>query len=203
MERMGRKLELKDIIMIGVIGVLFAAIYLATTALWTILQAALTPFGAATFAVDIIYGTWFMAGSLSAFILRKPGAAFIAEFLASIIEMLMGNFGGPMVVLFGAIQGAGNEVGFALTGYRNFRLLGMILSGVMAAVFSFVGEIFAGTVELLSTEIVVAKLALRVASAVVFTGVISWLAGKGLAHTGVLKSYPAGADVPRARILED
>jgi len=195
--------ELKDIIMMGVIGVLFAAIYLVSTSLWLVLQAALTPFGLAPFAVEIVYGIWFMAGSLCAFILRKPGTAFVAEFLAAIIEMFMGNFGGPLVVLFGAIQGAGNEAGFAVLRYKNFRLPGMILSAVFAAVFSFVGEVVTGSVELLSPGFILAKLAMRILSAVVFTGLVAWLAGKGLARTGVLKSYPAGSDVKAAKILDD
>jgi energy-coupling factor transport system substrate-specific component len=194
---------LRDIIMMGILGVVFAAIYLASTSLWIALQAAFTPFGLAAFAVDIVYGIWFMAGSLAAFIIRKPGTAFLAEFLASIIEMLMGNFGGPMVVLFGAVQGLGNEAGFAVFRYKNFRLPGMILSAVFAAVFSFVAEIITGSVELLSPGIVIARLAVRIGSAIIFTGVISCLAGRALTRTGVLKSYPAGGDVRAAKVLDD
>jgi energy-coupling factor transport system substrate-specific component len=194
---------LRDIIMMGILGVVFAAIYLASTSLWIALQAAFTPFGLAAFAVDIVYGIWFMAGSLAAFIIRKPGTAFLAEFLAAIIEMLMGNFGGPMVVLFGAVQGLGNEAGFAVLRYRNFKLPGMILSAVFAAVFSFVAEILTGSLELLSPGIVIARLVVRIVSAIVFTAVICYLAGKALARTGVLKSYPAGGDAKAAKVLDD
>ncbi|MDR2163046.1 MAG: ECF transporter S component [Clostridiales Family XIII bacterium] len=195
--------ELKDIIMMGVIGVIFAALYLASTSLWVAMQTAMTPFGLAVFAVDIVYGIWFMAGSIAAFILRKPGTAFLAEFMAAVIEMFMGNFGGPLVVLFGAVQGAGNEAGFAALRYRNFKLPGMMLSAVFAAVFSFVAEIITGSVVLLSLGLTVARLAVRVVSACIFTGLIAWLAAKGLARTGVLKSYPAGADVKAPKILDD
>jgi energy-coupling factor transport system substrate-specific component len=194
---------LRDIIMMGILGVVFAAVYLASTSLWIALQAALTPFGLGAFAVDIVYGIWFMAGSLAAFIIRKPGTAFLAEFLASVIEMLMGNFGGPMVVLFGAVQGLGNEAGFAVLRYRNFKLPGMILSAVFAAVFSFAAEILTGSLELLSPGIVIARLAVRIVSAVIFTGLICYLAGRALTRTGVLKSYPAGGDVRAAKVLDD
>ncbi|MDR1797363.1 MAG: ECF transporter S component [Clostridiales Family XIII bacterium] len=195
--------ELRDVIMMGVIGVVFAAIYLVSTTLWIALQTALTPFGLAAFAVEIVYGIWFMAGSLAAFILRKPGTAFTAEFLAAIIEMFMGNFGGPLVVLFGAIQGAGNEAGFAVFRYRRFGLPAMCMSAILAAVFSFVTEVFTGSVELLSPGFVLAKLGLRIASAIAFTGVVCWLCGKALVRTGVLKSYPAGGDAKPAAILDD
>ena len=116
--------------------------------------------------------------------------------------MLMGNFGGPLVVLFGAIQGAGNEAGFALFRYRGFHLASMCLSGLCAAVFSFAAELFTGSVALLDPGIVIARLVARIASAVVFTGVVCYFAGRGLARTGVLKSYPAGAAGGGA-VLED
>jgi ABC-type thiamin/hydroxymethylpyrimidine transport system permease subunit len=79
----------------------------------------------------------------------------------------------------------------------------MLASAVFAAVFSFVAEVVTGSVELLSPGLVIARLAVRIASALVFTGFISYLAGKGLAHTGVLKSYPAGGDAIRVRVLDD
>jgi energy-coupling factor transport system substrate-specific component len=195
--------QLKDVIMIAVLGVLFAVIYLASTSLWLVLQAALTPLGLAPFAVEVVYGVWFMAGSLAAFIVRRPGAAFIAEFLAAIIEMLMGNFGGPLVVLFGAIQGAGNEAGFAIFRYRRFNWVSMCLSGICAAIFSFTAEILTGAAELLQPGFMLAKLAARVVSSIIFTGMVCYFAGKGLARSGVLKSYPAGSLYADAEILED
>lgn len=198
-----KKWELKDIIMMGIIGVVFAAIYLASTSIWVALQTALTPTGYATLAVDVIYGIWFMAGSLAAFIIRKPGTAFVSEFLAGIIEMLMGNFGGPLVVLFGAIQGLGNEVGFAIFRYKKFGLPAMCASAIFAAIFSFVAEILSGTILILDPPIIIAKLVIRLISSIIFTGVISYLVGKALVRTGVLKSYPAGADMKAAKVIDD
>jgi energy-coupling factor transport system substrate-specific component len=201
--RQGFRWHLKDIIMMGVIGVVFAVIYLASVSLWLALNAALLPLGFATFAVEVVYGIWFMAGSLAAYIIQKPGAAFISEFLASIIEMLMGNMGGPLVVLFGIIQGAGNEAGFAVFGYRRYNLASMCASGIFAALFSFTAEYFTGGFALLSLGIVAAKLAFRIVSAVAFTGIVCYLAGKGLARTGVLKSYSLGGQHGGAEVLDD
>lgn len=184
--------QLKDVVMVAALGVLFAVVYLGFASLWIALQAALTPLGLGPFANEAIYGVWFMAGSLAAFIVRKPGVAFAAEFMAAVIEMLLGNFGGPLVVLFGVVQGAGNEAGFAVFRYRRFHLASMCLSGVFAAIFSFTAEILIGTVAFLSPGFVAAKLAARVVSAVVFTGFVCYFAGRGLVQTGVLKSYPSG-----------
>ena len=117
--------------------------------------------------------------------------------------MLMGNFGGPLVVLFGAIQGLGNEVGFTIFRYKKFGLLAMCASGVFAALFSFIAEMVSGTILILDPPIIIAKLAIRVASSIIFTGFISYLVGKALVRTGVLKSYPAGADMKAAKVLDD
>ena len=53
--------QLKDLILMAVLGVLFAVVYLASTSLWLALQAFLTPLGLASFAVEAVYGVWFMA----------------------------------------------------------------------------------------------------------------------------------------------
>jgi energy-coupling factor transport system substrate-specific component len=185
--------QLRDAVMVATLGVLFAVVYLGFTSLWIALEAALTPLGLGPFADEAIYGAWFMAGSLAAFIVRKPGAAFTAELMASVIEMMLGYFGGPVVVLFGLVQGAGNEAGFAAFRYRKYHLASMCLSGALAAVFSFGTEILLGTVVLLSPGFVAAKLGVRILSAIAFTGFVCYFAGRGLARTGVLKSYPSGA----------
>ena len=64
---------------------------------------ALTPLGLSAFGFELIYGVWFMAATIAAYIIRKPGAALITEVLASAIELLMGNSGGATVVLTGLI----------------------------------------------------------------------------------------------------
>ena len=86
--------KLKDVIMMAILGVVFAAVYMAVFQGGLALSTALTPFGLASFGFEIIYGVWFMAATLAAYIIRKPGVALITEMLASAIELLMGNSGG-------------------------------------------------------------------------------------------------------------
>ena len=154
---------------------------------------ALTPLGLSAFGFELIYGVWFMAATIAAYIIRKPGAALITEVLASAIELLMGNSGGATVVLTGLIQGVGCELGFAVFRYRKYNLLSMALSGVFAAVCIFCYELYYLSYYLLAPTMLAAQLAVRFASAVVFSGVIAKLACDGLARTGVLRSYAVGA----------
>lgn len=99
------KWQLKDIIMVAVLGLVFAVIYLAVLYLGVAVTAALTPFGLAPFGYEIFYGIWFMGATLAAFIIQKPGVAVMTEFLAAFIEFLMGNMGGPLVLISGLMQG--------------------------------------------------------------------------------------------------
>ena len=128
--------------MMAILGVLFAVVYMAVFYGGTAISVALTPLGLSAFGFELIYGVWFMAATIAAYIIRKPGAALITEVLASAIELLMGNSGGATVVLTGLIQGVGCELGFAVFRYRKYNLLSMALSGVFAAVCIFCYELY-------------------------------------------------------------
>ena len=169
--------------MMAILGVLFAVVYMAVFYGGTAISVALTPLGLSAFGFELIYGVWFMAATIAAYIIRKPGAALITEVLASAIELLMGNSGGATVVLTGLIQGVGCELGFAVFRYRKYNLLSMALSGVFAAVCIFCYELYYLSYYLLAPTMLAAQLAVRFAK----------LACDGLARTGVLRSYAVGA----------
>ena len=195
--------KLKDVILMAMLGTLFAAVYLAVFYGGLALQTALTPVGLAPFGFEIIYGVWFTAATIAAYIIRKPGAALITEVLAAVVELLMGNSGGATLLLTGLIQGLGCELGFALFRYQRFNLLSMSISGITAALFIFIYELFYLQYYLLSPVLLAVQLLVRFTSAFVFAGLISKLACDGLAGTGVLKNYPIGAEQAEVDVLED
>lgn len=198
-----QKWKLKDVILMAVLGTLFAGVYLAVFYAGLALQTALTPAGLAPFGFEIIYGVWFMAAVIAAYIIRKPGAALITEVLAAVVELLMGNAGGATLLLTGLIQGLGCELGFALFRYKRFDLFSMSVSGILAAMFIFIYELFYLQYYLLSPTLLAAQLLVRFISAFVFSGLISKLACDGLARTGVLKNYPIGALQAEIEVLDD
>ena len=195
--------ELKDIIMMAILGVVFSAVYLAVFDGGVLLSTLLAPAGLGNFSFEIIYGVWFMAATLAAYIIRKPGVALLTEVLASAIELLMGNSGGLTVVLTGVIQGAGAELAFALFRYKKWDLVSMSLAGMMSAVFIFVYELFYLNYIALAPTLLIAQLAVRFISAIVFSGVICKLAGDGLAKTGVVKSYAIGAKAEVGKVYDE
>ena len=193
--------QLKDIIMIGILGVLFALIYLGAFYLSMGLQAALTPFGLAPFNFEIVYGVWFMAATVAAFIMQKPGVAFVTEVLAAFLELLMGNF--PLVITTGLVQGVGLELGFAVLRYRRYDMASMCVSATFACILSFIWTYFTNGYATLEIGMLVAMFAVRLGTSLLFAGVLSNLLGKGLARTGVLKGYPVGAKYAHQDIIDD
>ena len=198
-----KKWELKDIIMMAILGVVFSAVYLAVFDGGLVLSTVLTPLGLSNFAFELIYGVWFMAATLAAYIIRKPGVALLTEVLASVVELLMGNSGGLTVVLTGVIQGLGAEVVFALFRYKKWNLLSMSLAGMLSAVFIFIYELFYLNYIALAPTLLISQLAVRFVSAVFFSGLICKLAGDALAKTGVVKSYAIGAKADIGKVYDE
>jgi|SRR5690606_18941457 len=198
-----QKWKLRDVVLMAVLGTVFAAVYLGVFYLGLGFQTALTPFGLAPFGFEIMYGVWFMAATIAAYIIRKPGAALITEVLAAVIELMMGNAGGVTLLLAGFIQGLGVELGFALFRYKKFNLLSMTVAGMCAALFIFTYELYYLQYYLLSPVLLVSQLSVRFLSAFIFAGLISKLACDGLTKTGVLKSYSIGRGQAEMEVLHD
>lgn len=56
--------KLKDVVMMAILGVLFAVVYMAVFYGGTAISVALTPLGLSAFGFELIYGVWFMAATI-------------------------------------------------------------------------------------------------------------------------------------------
>jgi energy-coupling factor transport system substrate-specific component len=155
-------------------------LYIGWVQVWLIAQAI---FGSLT--MDVVMGFWFVASIVAAAIIRKPGAAFAAEVMAAGVEILLGSPGGLILLLSGAIQGAGAEAVFAATRWRNYSLPVMMAAGVGAAIFSFAYTWIRFDYGALQPGILVAMFVLRCVSGA--------LLGGGLGHVIVQALYKTGA----------
>ncbi len=194
---------LRDVIMMASLGLVFAIVYLAVFNVGMALAAALATTGFADFAFDVIYGVWFMAGTLGAYIIRKKGVGLITELLASVMELLFGNAGGITVVITGLIQGAGTELGFALFKWKKWNFLSMSVAGILSGIFIYIYELFYLQYYMLTPMMHVGHLVIRSISAIVFSGILCVLIGDGLAKTGVMKNYAVGQTLKSSQIHED
>lgn len=171
----------REIVIVAAIGVVFGVLYLAWVQLWLFIQGLVGPL-----AQEVLFGFWFVASVIAAYIIRKPGAAFIAEVVAAVAEVLTGNPSGAILLLTGVIQGAGAEVPFAITRWRNYRLPVLLASGASAALFSFVYNWFRFSYWELAPALLVTMLVLRVLSGMFLGGWLGKFLGDRLYNTGVL-----------------
>ena len=171
--------KLQEIILVAMLCIVFGVVYLAGVYLASFLSTLLTPVGLAPLANELVFGVWFMASTLAAYILQKPGAAIVAEVLAALIEVLLGNMYGPMVIVAGIIQGAGGEIVFAAGGYKKFDRRMVCLASVGCCITSFLWSFVRSGYG-------------KLASSLIFSGVLSKAIGDGLARTGLLKGYALG-----------
>ncbi|MCA0982903.1 ECF transporter S component [Halobacillus yeomjeoni] len=186
--------KLKEIVVMSTLSVVFAVIYLAFLPIGKILVGFFGPIG-----YDLIFGIWFIVSIIAAYIIRKPGAAFLSETIAATVEVLLGNAVGPMLIVAGMIQGAGAESAFAITRYKKYTLATLMFAGVMAAVFSFAWGYFRSGYAALDSSYVIAMLVLRMVSGALISGVLGKYLSDALARTGVLSSFALGKEMRRRR----
>lgn len=194
-----KKWNLREIVLMSILGVVFAVIYLMFYLFGKSLRNFLTPFGLGPFAYEIIFGIWYVVSIISAYIIRRPGAAFISESIAGLVQVLIGSPAGPKLIIGSMIQGIGAEVVFAATRYRNFTTWVLVLAGVSAAIFSFTWAWFTSGFVALSPMIVLAMFVVRMLSGALLAGLLGKWISDQLANTGVLRSYALGRELQAKR----
>ena len=167
--------KLQEIIFVAMLCIVFGVVYLVAVYAAAAMVAAFTPMGIGPMGNEIVFGIWFMVSTLAAYIIQRPGVALVSEVIAALIEVLLGNMYGPMVIVTGLVQGAGAELAFALGRYKSFETKDMLLASLFCTIISFVWSFV-----------------VRLVSSVVFCGLGSKAIGDALAKTGLLKGYALG-----------
>lgn len=193
--------KLKDILMIAVCAVLFGVIYLGATYAGGALSAVLTPMGLAPVSYEPFYGIWFMSGAFGVYVMRKPGTGVIAELLAALIEVLLGNFFGPKVIISGLVQGIAFELLIGIFRYKRFDFKTMISASVICSFITIIYNCFMSGYSKIDPKILVLMLAVRIVSSVIFCGILTKLLADALAKAGTLKTYPVSEGI--SQNLED
>lgn len=182
-------LKLKDILMMAITAVVFGVVYLAAVYAAVPVTTALTPFGLASLGYEPFFGIWYMAAAFAIYVIRKPGVGLIAEVIAAVLETLMGNFFGPMVIVTGLVEGLGFELPFALTRYKKFTPTMLAISSITASSITLVYNWFVSGYFQISIPILALMLAARIVSALFFSTFVVHTLTKTLAKAGILNSY--------------
>ncbi|WP_066039282.1 ECF transporter S component [Herbiconiux solani] len=185
--------QLKDIMLVVVLGAVFGFLYWALVQGWIALSVATGPFGDLT--QHVLLGGWLLVAPIAVAIIRRPFAGVIAEIIASVIEVVfLGSAVGPLLFVAAAIQGAGSELPFALTRYRRFSWPVYALSGLLGAGLVFFYSAFRS--GWYGTDLFLVRLAIQLVSGVVLGGLLAKVIVDALARTGVVDNFAIG----RARV---
>lgn len=183
----------RDILLTAVLGAVFGVLYQAWNYLYVPLEAISPILGDAA-----MYGFWFIAGILVPYIIRRPGAALLGEFMAGLISMLLGAQWALDALLSAALQGLACEAVFFLIGrWKNYRLGTLMLAGAAAALISFAHDYPLYGFAELAIGVQIALFVVRLISGAVLGGWLAKALGDALAGTGVLDNYPLGAERSR------
>jgi energy-coupling factor transport system substrate-specific component len=178
-----------DIVVAAVLAVAFGAVFQAWNLLWEATTWVLPP------VRGIIYGTWMLPAVLVPLVLRRPGAALLAETVAAAAEVLFGAQWGLVLVVYGLTQGAAAELIFAFGLYRRWGLIAAMVAGAAAGVAGALLDLAFYYPEW-GTDWMLLYTALVAASSALIAGIGGWLLVRALARTGVLGAFPVGREQP-------
>jgi energy-coupling factor transport system substrate-specific component len=179
--------RLKEVIVMAALSVVFGVVYLAFLPVGGVLVGFMGPIG-----YEPIFGIWFIVSIITAYIIRKPGAAFVSETIAATIEVMLGNGLGPIIILVGMIQGIGAEAVFAATKWKKYTLGVLMLAGMGSAVTSFIWGMFQGGYIAYAPSYILAMFVIRLISGALIAGWLGKVISDALAKTGVLSSFALG-----------
>lgn len=166
-------------------GVVFWGLGMVTVPLSTLLQ--VVPGLQA-----ITWGLFYFAGPLAAIVVRKPGAALFAEFIAAMVEAVLGShWGGVGTIIPGLVQGFGAEVVFLICSYKVWNLAITMVSGAVAglagALISWVMYYQGYGMAFIAISFLCSLI-----SGAVFSGALMWALQRAIAATGALGQFASG-----------
>lgn len=179
LQRKSQTLKLSDILVTVFLSLVIGVVY----KLWGSVYSLFSPLFPQ--ADEIVYGMWFIASTIAVLIIRKPWVALIAEVAAAHVEIMFGNAWGMQLLLYSVVQGLGAELVFAAFRYRKFTAHVAALAGIVAALGSFVVDIYYGYVNDYEAWLLVFKYTMRAISSAVFAGYLAYGLIKAVEATGV------------------
>ncbi|KRK36187.1 ECF transporter S component [Levilactobacillus parabrevis] len=182
-----KRWHIRDIILVTIIAIFMGVIFWAIGPVYTILAAALAPFGLQPLANELLLGIWVMAGPLAGFVIRIPGAATLGELLGAVVEMFLGGIWGASTLISGVLQGFGSELGFIFTGYKRYGWFTLAMSTLTTTIVTFAWDLIRNGYTAYHLPFLLLLFVVRLLSVFVFGGVLTKLINNLLVRAHVLK----------------
>ncbi|NEW05651.1 ECF transporter S component [Paenibacillus sp. SYP-B3998] len=182
LQKKKKRWKTKDILVAGMIAVVFAFVQVGATYAFMAMASSVGPAYA-----RLLNGFWFMSGFMALTIIRKPGIGFVAQAIAGLVMTPLTPFG--IMILFGTVlNGIFTELIFLLTRYKRYSYpvmtVGMSVLSLVYTLFEYGPSGYGG----LALPVQIGILA----SSVVSGGVCGWLCKRlteSLLKTGMLSGY--------------
>lgn len=165
----------RDLMVTAALGVALGAVFMAYDVFYMALSPLLGQVG-----VMLLLGLYYLAGTLVPCVVRRPGAAILASFLAAFAELLLGSPFGVGALWAGLVQGLGAEVVFAARRWQSYSLLTMMLAAVMSGVFAYGYEYLLFSYGELLPAVQLGLFLVRIPSAAILAGWLGKLLGDAL-----------------------
>jgi len=178
-----------DAVLVAVLAVVFGFLYMQWVPVWL----AAASLGA-QIGQEALFGFWLIAGVLASYIIRRPGAALVGEFLAALAEVLFGAAAGTPLLITGIMQGLGAELVFGARRWRDYSLMTIVLAGAVAMLVALPWNWYRLGYFQLNPGFLVVLLIVRLLSGAILSGLVAKLVGDALARTGVLNNFALGRE---------
>ncbi len=183
---------LMEIVIMAVIGVINGVLGTPNAMLGRLFMTFSGSYGFLAFAA--ICGGFYISGPLCGYIIRKPGAATLAETMNGVAQVLSGNPNGIMVLGAGFLQGFMSDMGYAFYGYRRWTLAALSLSGALAPLLQQMPEVYFFGVGDLGISYNLLALVIRMVSGALYAVILVKPIALGLLRAGVLRGTAIAAD---------
>ena len=188
---------LMEIVIMAVIGVINGVLGTPNAMLGRLFMTFSGAYGFLAFAA--ICGGFYISGPLCGYIIRKPGAATLAETMNGVAQVLSGNPNGVMVLGAGFLQGFMSDLGYAYFGYRRWTFAAIGLSGLLAPILQQGPEVYFFGVGSMGWGYNLIALAIRMVSGAAYAVVLVKPVAHALARAGVLRGTELGSESARLR----
>ena len=183
----GRGWATRDLVLVAVLAVVFGFLYIQWVPLWLAVGAL-----GAQVGQEALFGFWLAGGVLASYIIRRPGAALVGEFLAALAEVLFGSAAGTALLITGVMEGLGAEMVFGARRWRDYSLPTVLIAGAINAAVALPWNWYRLGYYALTPHFLLVLFVVRLLSGALLGGLLPKLLGDALARTGVLASYAIG-----------
>lgn len=132
-----------------------------------------------------------MSASVPINVVRKPGFAIFGALVTALVNLLLGSSYGIQVIIAGLLQALGMEIGFFVGGKHKGNLVNMAVGGILASLLVFCRDYIVFGYSSLGAGVLIARIVVRIASAIIIGTILTKGITGGLVKTGTLKGFKA------------